>query len=136
MDAPQNFAMPKEAFTIFEPRLAHRLGISRDEARALRQAYLKKGVHWDYVSKKAMLTAEAELILREKMALPRPDAAPEPEAQEEAPATPGAPAPRLLLPAPFKGELIAYALTRNDRILMAYLPGTDPKNARALVRVL
>ena len=122
-------------FTVWEVRVAHRLGLSRDATRALRQAWLVEGTDWGIVGKKAMLSEGAISILAEKMRLPLPDGFAPEKAQGEATAAVPAAKKRLLLPAPFRGELIAWNSPVNERILQAYLPGTDPKNARALVRV-
>src|SRR5579863_10505427 len=51
-------------------------------------------------------------------------------------AAPRAPAALLAWPATFQGKLIAWASpVRNPRLLVAYVPGTDPNDPLALVSV-
>jgi hypothetical protein len=117
-------------FDRVEAHVAGALGISRDHIRYLRKTFLKEGEHWAYVKKRVMLSASALSILAQKKALPYPTTEFSEKAQGEAVA-----AQRLLLPAPFKGTLVAWSSPKNTRILLAYFPGTDPNNRLNLVRV-
>ena len=117
-------------FDRVEAHVAGSLGICRDHIRHLRQTFLTEGVHWAYVKKRVMLSEAALSILAQKKALPYPTTEFSEKAQGEAVA-----AQRLLLPAPFKGTLVAWSSPKNSRILLAYPPGTDPQNRLNLVRV-
>jgi hypothetical protein len=130
-----------EAFTVRESHLCAELKVSKDELRLRRQYFLTQGRHWDYVNKRVLLSPVGAEILRGTAAFAVPE-----DFKENAPAAdsgsrPALPAGLLLEknppPAVFTGKLVAWATPkRNERLLIAYLPGTDPENPLNLVTCL
>jgi hypothetical protein len=132
----------KPAFDIRESTLCAELGVSLDELRRRRQFFrLTQGVHFEYVKKRVLLSSVGALVLRGTISFTVP-----PDFKENAPTgdserKPG-PVAGLLLeknppPVAFTGKLIAWAMpTHNRRILIAYLPGTEPSDPLSLVTVM
>lgn len=127
-------------FTIKETKLMGQLGAHRDRIRELRHAFLKQGEHWELIGNRVMLSEAGAEILRQKKsaALPAPEknAAPSPASNA---AQPQCVKGLLTFPPsakPFDGTLIAWAMPKiNQRVLIAYRPGTDPLNPLNLVPV-
>jgi len=124
-------------FDIRESQLCAELQVSKDELRRRRQHFLTEGTHWAIVKKRVLLSPVGADILRGTSAMPVPD--------KNAPAvdsvTPRRPIALLLEkntpPPAYQGELIAWrAPGRNHRLVVAYIPGTDPNNPLNLVNVL
>jgi hypothetical protein len=129
-------------FTIRENRLCAELGISVDELRRRRQLFrLQEGVHFAYVKKRVMLSEVGALVLRGTIGLKIPAHFEGEPATANSERTPGTVAGLLLEknppPIEFTGKLIAWAApVSNPRLLIAYLPGTDPSNPLNLVTVM
>lgn len=127
---------PALAFEVREARVCADLQMDKDEVRRRRSYFLVQGQHWDYVDKRVLYTAIGAQILKgtAKASVP----------QKNAPAEDCAPArtARALLleknppPAEFHGELVAWHCPkRNPKLLIAYVPGSDPENPLNLVSV-
>jgi hypothetical protein len=124
-------------FEVRENKLCAELGISKDELRKRRQYFLTQGQHWDYVDKRVLLTSVGAEILRgtRQAVVPAEFAANAATADSETPR----PLKGLLLeknapPVTFDGKLVAWAMpAHNKKLLVAYLPGTDPQNPLNLV---
>lgn len=126
-------------FEIRESHVCAELGLSLDEVRRRRMALLEKGVHWDYVKKRVLLTRKGAWLLRctREAVLPPPDAKNGAQGDSEPPRRvlallPEKTAPRI----EFTGELIVWSTpARNFRLVVAYVPGQDPLNPMNLVSV-
>lgn len=97
----------------------------RAELHARMEAVLTRGLHWEVVNKHPALSPQGAALLRENIHRPlaTPQRGPRPVAG-------------LLGPVVYKGELIAWkAPERNEKLLIAYIPGTDPENPHNLVNV-
>jgi len=126
-------------FHVRESHLCAELRVSEDELRRRRRYFLTEGKHWDYVKKRVLLSDIGAEILRGTRGCLVPD-----DFEKNAPATDSAPRKAAIAllpeknppPVEFTGELVAWAApTRNERLLVAYLPGTDPNNPLNLVSV-
>nr|WP_294577651.1 hypothetical protein [uncultured Rhodopila sp.] len=124
-------------FDIRESQLCAELQVSKDELRRRRQHFLTEGTHWAYVKKRVLLSTTGAQILRGTADVPVPD-------KNAAPANPAPPRPPVALlleknppPPAYQGELIAWkAPALNPHLVVAYIPGTDPRNPMHLVNVL
>lgn len=129
-----------EPFEIRETRLCAELGVSKDELRRRRQYFLVEGVHWAYVAKRVLFAQKGAQILRgtRKALLPPAGEKGASTADSERPRPALALLPEKTAPAAvFAGRLIAWAMPRhNVRLVVAYLPGTDPQNPLHLVSCL
>lgn len=107
------------------------IGISRDECRVLRKQ-LQRGVHWEYRNNGQVFLSDAGVArLRELKNIPAgsPDV-PTPPSQSVRP-------PRALIGPP-PSRVVAWRAhphIRNAHIVEAYVPGTDPKDRKNIVRV-
>lgn len=131
-------------FEVRETKLCAELGVSKDVLRERRQYFLAQGVHWDYVDKRVLLSRIGAQILRGTM-----DAVVPPSgggtnkngAAADSGATAARPVKALLNeknppPVVFKGELVVWGVpARNPKLIVAYIPGSDPENPLNLVTV-
>ncbi|HEY0548165.1 MAG TPA: hypothetical protein VGF13_01110 [Verrucomicrobiae bacterium] len=147
-DTPQkNFAGRKTPppFTHRESAVAGRLGLSRDAVRELRNRHLREGEHFAHQHRRIELSDEAVTILAQAC---RTDCPPPGSAEPE----PGVPRAVTEGPGLNKRTLIGWpdaageqgkevklkawnSPEGNQQILIAYLPGTDPRNRFNQVRV-
>lgn len=120
-----------------ENQICAQLNISKDEVRLRRQYFLTQGQHWDYVNKRVLLSTIGAQILRGTISCPLPA-----DFQKNAAAADsGSRRPPIALlpeknppPVEFTGTLLAWqSPNHNHRILIAYLPDTDPTNPMNLV---
>lgn len=128
---PDKTAAEAPGFDVREVKMLGELGMSRDELRARRQAFLEEGTDWALVSNRVMLSRSGAEKLRATKGKPIP-------VPEKTPAAAGnAERPTLLLTngeGKFEGRLIAWAMPlRNVKLLVCYVPGTDPNNPLNLV---
>lgn len=123
--------MGEPPFIHSETKMAARLGLSRDETRALRQQYLTKWTHWKLVKRRVYLTEEAVHLLLSKKGLPPPT----PSINAALPQNAARPR-QLLLMAPFEGELVVWNVCHNTRILLAIFPQDHADNPQTIVRIM
>lgn len=141
--APEKIAPPAPRFHHRESHVAGRLGISRDYIRELRGKLLKEGEHWAHQHRRVELSDEAVQLLAQAC---NSSLAPGDLAETPAPPRPFHAGPssvkRLLIGPPGNPGLVqlevklkAWESPVNRAILLAYLPGTDPRNRQNHVRV-
>lgn len=124
--APEQITVP--SFTVREHDLIARLGLSRNDLRSLRAKHLTEGVHWQHCGRQTMLTTEGVEKIAAAARLPIADAPQRP--------------PHLLTFPGFEPPLVVtlkawrfYPVLKRRTIMEAYLPHTDPKDRRNVVRV-
>jgi hypothetical protein len=135
---------PPAPFPHRETHVAGRFGVSRDIIRELREKHLKEGVHWTFVQRRVQLSDEGQSILAQALRLPTPpsdDAPPFAAAPRQFQEGPALQKRALIGPPGNPGgssaevTLKAWHSPKNECILEAYLPGTDPRDRRNIVRV-
>jgi hypothetical protein len=99
------------------------LGPSRNELRRLRGIHLQEGVDWVVEKRRVMWTLSGVEKIRRVLTLPPEKTAPDPAC-----------AVATALPAPV--TLLVYnARLVNRKMILAYAPGTDPADAKNILRV-
>lgn len=124
-------------FEVRETTLCAQLNLSKDEVRRRRQYFLTEGQHWEYVDKRVLLSRIGAEILRGT----RNAIVPVAEKQNAATADSASRrSPVALLceknppPVAFEGKLLTWAMpNHNKKVVVCYLPGTDPQNPMNLV---
>lgn len=143
--AAEKSAAPAQRFHHRESAVACRLGLSRDAIRELRTRHLREGEHFAHQHRRIELSDEGVQILAQacRTELPPPDGAElAPEVQRAATEVPGA-NKRALIGWPGAGDIPKQEVKlkawqsppHNRHILIAYRPGTDPRNRFNHVRV-
>lgn len=131
-------------FEIRETQLCAQLSLSKDELRRRRLVLLVQGTHWDYIDKRVLLNELGAEILRHTRESYVWSAELGDRLTNAATADCEAlkgPKGLLLEKNPpaiiFNGKLLVWAVPRrNPRLVIAYLPGTDPANPLNLVTCL
>jgi hypothetical protein len=106
-----------------ESKLSHVLGPSRNELRRLRGIHLQEGLDWLVDKRRVVWTLSGVEKIRAVLTLPPEKTAPAPASA----LTPALPEPVTLL--------VWNPRVTNNRIVMAYAPGTDPQDKNNLLRV-
>lgn len=142
---PKKNPPPGPAFHIREAVVCGQLQMSKDEVRHRREHFLTQGKHWELIDKRVQYSAIGlEVLLGTRTAVLPPDRPgrgnddKRPAAGDSAPAR--KPVALLLEKNPtrsrleFKGKLIVWAAPpRNTKVVVCYLPGSDPYNPLNLV---
>lgn len=106
-----------------ESKLSHVLGPSRNELRRLRGLHLQEGTDWLVEKRRVVWTLSGVEKIRAVLTLP-------PEKNASAPAG----AVVMSLPEPV--TLVVYnCRLRNEKMILAYAPGTDPNEPKNVLRV-
>lgn len=141
---PEKAAEKTPAFTEWQHLVAGRLGISEDELRQHRDRLLTKGVHWDKPGTRCYFSKEAVTLVQEALRISALtpsvevfDAGGDGFAVELKKGADGLLARESALSDAVVTLKVwrAFPFIRNERLLEAYLPGTDPKNRANLLRV-
>ncbi len=122
-----------------ETKLCAELGVSKDELRRRRQYFLTQGRHWEYVDKRVLFSSIGLEVMRATAPLEVPQDFEKDRAaadSESSKAIKGLLLEKNAPPLKFDGRLIVWATpSKNSKILIAHLPGTDPTNPLNLVTV-
>ena len=128
-------------FTIRECTLCAELGVSESALRKRREHFLAKGLHWEIVKKRVMLSPTGATILRYTLPVTT-----EPPTAKNAPGTdcdagPGSLAGLLAAKKPpraeFKGKLLVWGVPyHNPHLVVCYIPETDPHDPNNLVALV
>lgn len=106
-----------------ESKLSHVLGPSRNELRRLRGIHLLEGTDWIVEKRRVVWTLSGVEKIRAVLTLPPAQTAPE-----------TASALVVSLPEPVT-LLVHNARLVNKKLILAYAPGTDPADAKNVLRV-
>lgn len=106
-----------------ESKLSHVLGPSRNELRRLRGIHLTEGIDWIVEKRRVVWTFSGVEKIRAVLTLPPAPTAPE-----------AASAVATTLPAPVT-LLVHNARLVNNKLILAYAPGTDPSDPKNILRV-
>jgi len=118
-------------FTVWQSLLPNRLGISIDEVRARRKAFLNEGVDWVQDGNRVLLTAEAEQKLRQSLSIAPPANGTAPPNELPQKSATGQPPKNAALPA-----LLVFRSApqiRNRRIVEVYAEGTAAQRENILL---
>jgi hypothetical protein len=130
-------ALPGPVFEVRENQVCAELGVSKDELRRRRQYFLVEGQHWGIVNKKVLLSRVGAEILRgtrEAEVPGRPDVRTSAGDAGAKRAVVGLLLERNPRPVEFAGRLIVWGMPgHNRRVVVCYVPGTDPTNPMNLV---
>ena len=130
----------KPTFETVENDLCAELKLDQEQIFYGRSRFLVPGVHWDYVKKRVLLAAAGVELLRalaDHIRAAKPEKNADTGTLDAGRGLPEAVVPEKTAPRiEFKGKLLVWGVPGlNQRLIVAYVPGSEPENPLTLVSV-